>query len=141
MTKILILLVFGLLCEAVGVVYLNQGLRQVGEVRQVTVAEVLRVVKGAATNPRVLLGMVFETLFFGTLVTMMSKGRDISFIWPLTALGFVFTTAAAQFILREQVSWLRWAGVFLIMLGAGVISYTEKIKETTPTPPAVAPGN
>ena len=135
MTKLLIILLLGLLCEAVGVVYLNKGLRQVGEVSQVTVAEVLRVVKSGVTNPNLLLGVFFEALFFGTLLVLMSKGGDISFIWPLTALGFVFTTVAAKFILGEQVSLLRWGGVLLIMLGAAVITYTERHKE-----PAKGPG-
>lgn len=129
MSKLLIILVTGLLLEAVGVVYLNKGLRQVGEIQHISVGEVLRVVKNGVTNPNLLLGIFFEALFFGTLLLLMSKGRDVSFIWPLTALGFVFTTLAARFILREEVSLMRWAGVLLIMLGAGVITYTEKQKE------------
>ncbi|HXD52977.1 MAG TPA: hypothetical protein VN689_13845, partial [Burkholderiales bacterium] len=55
--------------------------------------------------------------------------RDISFIWPLTALSFVMTTLAAVFYLREHVSGTRWAGVALIMLGAGLITWSEKVKE------------
>ncbi len=110
-------------------VYLNQGLRQIGDLQQVSVAEILRIAKNAFTNRHMILGMFFETLFFVTLLILMSRGGDVSFVWPLTALGFVFTTAAAKFILGEHVSWLRWAGVLLIMLGAGVITYTEKFKE------------
>ena len=141
MTKLLLLLLAGLLCEAVGVVYLNQGLRQVGDLQQVSLAEILRIAKSALTNRHMILGMFFETMFFVTLLILMSRGGDVSFVWPLTALGFVFTTAAAKFILGEQVSWLRWAGVLLIMLGAGVITYTEKIKEKgAKTPPAVRQG-
>ena len=68
-----------------------------------------------------------ETLFFGCLLFLMKHG-DVSFVWPLTALGFVLTTLAAKYILHEHVSALRWMGVALIVLGAGVITYTEKIK-------------
>lgn len=57
----------------------------------------------------------------------MSRG-DVSFVWPLTSLGFVLTTLAARFVLQEAVSPLRWFGVCLIVLGAGVITYTEKVK-------------
>ena len=39
MTKLLIILIVGLLFEAVGVVYLNKGLKQVGEVRQISASE------------------------------------------------------------------------------------------------------
>ena len=140
MAKLLLILVAGLLCEAVGVVFLNQGLRQVGDLQQISAAEIFRVLKSGVTNQHVLLGVFFEALFFGTLLVLMSKGGDVSFIWPLTALGFVFTTLAAKFILGEHVSWLRWSGVLLIMLGAAVITYTEKYKDKPPgaTPTAHA---
>jgi uncharacterized membrane protein len=131
MTKLLIILLTGLVFEAVGVVYLNHGLKQVGEVRTVNAAEVMRVIKSGVSNHNILLGVFFEAVFFGTLLVLMSKGT-VSFIWPLTSLGFVLTTIAAKFILHEEVSPLRWGGVLLIMLGAGVITYTEKVLEEKP---------
>ena len=137
MTKLLIILITGLMFEAVGVVYLNKGLKQVGEVQKMTAAEVLRIVKSGATNGNILLGVFFEAVFFGTLLVLMSQGT-VSFIWPLTSLGFVLTTIAAKFILHEQVSLLRWGGVLLIMLGAGLITYSEKVlEEKTPAAASV----
>ena len=60
-------------------------------------------------------------------------------IWPLTSLGFVITALAAKFILNEQVSALRWAGVALIVIGATLVSYSEKAKAKAGDPaPAVA---
>ncbi|HEX4644403.1 MAG TPA: hypothetical protein VH598_02230 [Verrucomicrobiae bacterium] len=138
MTKLLIILLVGLVFEAVGVVFLDQGLKQVGEVRQVNAAEVLRVVKRGATNRNILLGVLFEAIFFGCLLTLMSKGADISFIWPLTSLGFVLTTLAARFYLREHVSPVRWSGVLLIMFGAALITYSEKTKDSQSNPPMPA---
>jgi uncharacterized membrane protein len=57
----------------------------------------------------------------------MSKS-DISFLWPLTALSFVFATFAAMWFLGEQVSDVRWIGVLLIVVGAAFISYSEHAK-------------
>jgi drug/metabolite transporter (DMT)-like permease len=65
------------------------------------------------------------------LLVLMSKS-DISFLWPLTGLSFVFATVAAMWFLHEQVSSLRWLGVVLIMLGAGLISYSEQQKDKRP---------
>jgi uncharacterized membrane protein len=67
----------------------------------------------------------------------MSQGT-VSFIWPLTSLGFVLTTLAARFVLHENVSVVRWGGVLLIMLGAGLITYSEKVLESKPPAPAAA---
>ncbi len=138
MVKLFVILLLGLLFEAAGVIYLNKGLRQVGEVEKVTVSEVLRVVKSGATNRNILLGIFLEAVFFGCLLVLMSKGADVSFIWPLTALGFVFTTLAAHWILNENVPPLRWGGVLLIMLGAALITYSEKKSEHKPAQPPAA---
>lgn len=138
MARLLVILLIGLGFEAVGVVYLSKGLRQIGEVERVTAAEILRIVGAGATNPNILLGVLFEAVFFATLLVLMSRGAEVSFIWPLTALGFVFTTLAARFILREQVPALRWGGVLLIMAGAALITYSEKKSAPTASPGPVA---
>ncbi|MBI3877037.1 MAG: EamA family transporter [Verrucomicrobia bacterium] len=140
MTKLLVILLIGLVFEAVGVVFLNKGLKQVGEVKKISVVEVARVVKRGVTNRSIVLGVFFEALFFAALLVLMSKG-DVSFIWPLTALGFVLTTLAAKFYLHEQVSVLRWLGVLLIMCGAALITWTEKNKTTGSTAPPVPTTN
>jgi drug/metabolite transporter (DMT)-like permease len=57
---------------------------------------------------------------------------DISFLWPLTALSLVFATVSAMIFLGESVSWIRWVGVILIMLGAACITYSEHVKEKSP---------
>ena len=127
MTKLLLVLVAGLLLEAVGVVYLSKGLKQIGKVERVSASDMVRLVTRGATNRNVLFGVFFETLFFATLLYLLSQA-DISFVWPLTALGFVLTTLAARFILHEQVSLARWTGVLLIMAGTALITWSEKTK-------------
>jgi len=127
MIRLLTVLLVGLCLEAVGVVFLSRGLKEVGEMDRVSVSEVLRLLRAGITNGPLLAGIAFEAAFFGCLLHLMSRG-DVSFVWPLTSLGFVLTTLAARFVLNEAVSPLRWFGVCLIVLGAGVITYTEKVK-------------
>jgi drug/metabolite transporter (DMT)-like permease len=134
MLRLLMILLFGLACESAGVILLKKGMTHIGEIDSYNVAEMLRVFKAGATSPQILLGVFFEAVFFGCLVLLMSKS-DISFLWPLTALSFVFATFAAMIFLGESVSWIRWVGVALIMLGAAFISYSEHAKEK-PAPPA-----
>jgi uncharacterized membrane protein len=135
MTKVLIVLIFALGLEAVGVVFLSRGLKQIGEVERVTVAEVGRIIRKGIANPSILLGIALETVFFGALIYLLSQ-RDVSLIWPLTALGFVLTALAAKFFLHEEIHWTRWFGVVLIVIGAALVSYSEKMKAR---PPGVAP--
>src|SRR5258708_3879775 len=127
MGKLLSILLIGLVFEATGVVLLKKGITQVGEVKKVSVPEVLRVTRAGITNVSILLGVFFEALFFGCLLVLMSRS-DISFLWPLTALSFVMTTFAALWFLGEKVSAARWIGVVFIMIGAAFISYSEHSK-------------
>jgi drug/metabolite transporter (DMT)-like permease len=134
MTKILVILIFALCVEAIGVVLLSKGLKQIGEVQSVTAREIGRIIAKGAANPSVLLGVALEAAFFGALLYLLSQ-RDVSLIWPLTALGFLLSALAAKLILKEEVSALRWAGIFLIVIGASLVSYSEKAKEK-PAPAA-----
>jgi uncharacterized membrane protein len=127
MTKLILVLLIGLMCEAVGVVFLSKAIKEIGEVKQVSASEIWRLVKAGATNPKMLAGIAFEAAFFGVLLYLMSQA-DLSFVWPMTALSFVFTTIAAKLILKEQVSSLRWSGVVFIMIGAAMITLSEKMK-------------
>ena len=134
MLKLLLILLIGLVCESAGVVLLKKGINQIGDMNGVTAAEIFRIVKSGLTSQQIWLGIFFEALFFIGLLVLMSKS-DISFLWPLTGLSFVFATFAAIWFLGEHVSPVRWVGVVLIVLGAGFISYSEHAKEK-PAPPA-----
>jgi drug/metabolite transporter (DMT)-like permease len=133
MTKLLLILLIGLVFESAGVVLLKKGMSTMGEIKQVSAGEIARVLKYGGTNPQILLGVLFEALFFASLLILMRES-DISFLWPMTGLSFVFATLAAMWFLHERPSPIRWAGVILIMLGAALISYSEHVKTNPPRP-------
>ena len=128
MLKLIAILVAGLVLEAVGVVLLSHGLHEIGEVKRMSASEIGRLIGRGATNRHILMGVAFEAAFFGTLLYLLSQ-RDVSLIWPLTALGFVITAVAARFIRHEEVSPLRWGGIALIVLGAMLVALSEKKKD------------
>jgi drug/metabolite transporter (DMT)-like permease len=131
MLKFILILLAGLVLEAVGVVLLSQGLHEIGEIKRWSVSEIWRIVLRGATNRNILLGIAFEAAFFGVLLYLLSQ-RDVSLIWPLTSLGFVITAIAARFIRHEEISALRWGGVVLIVIGAMLVAWSEKEKKASP---------
>lgn len=143
MAKILIILVIALTLEAVGVVLLSSGLKEVdrkllkevdaGRVQSKLIPKTIQSFRFGLMDWRVVLGIIFEAVFFGALMYLLSQ-RDVSVVWPLTALGFVITTLAAKYYLKEEISGLRWAGVCFILVGAALITWSEKLKRTTETP-------
>jgi len=124
MYKILIVLFVALLMEAIGVVFLSKGLHEIGEVQQINVREILGIIGRGACNRNIILGIFFDALFFFGLLYMMSQS-DVSFVWPMTSLGFLFTTFSAWLILKEEVVPLRWFGIVLIVIGALLVGWTE----------------
>jgi drug/metabolite transporter (DMT)-like permease len=138
MLKILLILLIGLVLEAVGVVLLSHGLHEIGEVRRISASEIARVVGRGITNRHILLGTAFEAAFFVILLYLLSQ-KDVSLIWPLTSLGFVITAVAARFIRHEEISALRWGGVALIVVGAGLVAWSEQLKPRPVDSPLAPP--
>ena len=128
MGKLLIILFVALTFETTGVILLSKGLRSLEGPKNYSPSEILKLVRRGLGSPHIVLGVAFEAVFFIGLLMMMSNA-DVSFVWPLTSLTFVFSTVAARFYLREEIDPLRWFGVALIVCGAGLITFTEKKKE------------
>jgi drug/metabolite transporter (DMT)-like permease len=141
MAKLITILLVALVFEAVGVVFLSGGLKQIGEPERISAAEIGRLIQRGATNRRILLGVLFEAIFFAALLYLLAR-NDVSLIWPLTSLGFVITAVGARCFLDEHVSPARWAGILLIVAGAALVSWSEHAKPRPPDPgepPAVSP--
>ena len=138
MTKLIVILLIGLVLEAVGVVILSQGLHEIGGPKTISFADIGRIIARGATNRNILLGIFLETVFFGILIYLLSQ-KDVSLIWPLTSLGFIITALAARMIRHEEVSALRWAGVIIIVIGAALVAWSEQIKNKSAAPPPSAP--
>ena len=138
MAKLIIILLIALVFEAMGVVWLSQGLKQIGELPEITANHIFQMACRGACNPWVLLGVLFETIFFVTLLYLL-KNWDVSLVWPLTSLGFVLTTLAARVIRHEHVNGWRWGGVALIVVGAMLVGYSERAKKSRAVSPMTSP--
>ena len=78
----------------------------------------------AMLNPYVALGILALILALLTRMALLSVA-DLSFVLPLTATGYIFSTLLGKFVLREQVSLGRWLGTLLIFLGTAVVASTS----------------
>lgn len=74
----------------------------------------------AMLNPYVSGGITM--LILGLLMRMaLLSLADLSFVLPLTALGYIISTVLGKTILHEQVSLARWLGAFLIFAGTAIV--------------------
>lgn len=57
-------------------------------------------------------------LIFWTLTRMMLLSwADLSYVLPVTSIGYVFNALLARLLLHETLSWERWTGTVLITAG------------------------
>jgi uncharacterized membrane protein len=64
-------------------------------------------------------------LIFWTISRMALLSRaDLSYVLPVTAIGYVLNALAGRLILAEQVSATRWVGTLLIVAGSALVSRT-----------------
>ena len=51
---------------------------------------------------------------------------DLSFILPVTAVGYVISTMLGRLVLHEHVSVERWIGAILISIGTALVASTHR---------------
>ncbi len=77
----------------------------------------------ALLNPWVILGVSLLILWLLSRMTLLSWA-DLSYVLPVTALGYVLTALMGRFFLGEHVSIERWAGIALIVGGVSLVGDT-----------------
>jgi drug/metabolite transporter (DMT)-like permease len=66
-------------------------------------------------------GIALMTIAFYSLLVLLSW-EPVSFVIPASALSYVVGTLGAKYILGEQISGARWAGVLLVCAGVGLVA-------------------
>ena len=82
-------------------------------------------------NPWVAAGVCLLLLWMFSQMALLSFA-DLSYVLPVTSIGYVLSAVAGRVFLHEQISPGRWTGVFLIM--AGVVLVGRTIHNTTAEP-------
>ena len=101
------------LFNAFGDLSLTWGLRHIP---QTLAANPLHYVE-AMLNPFVAAGITMLILWLLTRMALMSWA-DLSFVLPVTSVGYVVVALLGRFFLHEHVSPGRWVGILLILGGA-----------------------
>jgi drug/metabolite transporter (DMT)-like permease len=85
----------------------------------------------AMVDPFVALGIAMLILSLLTRMALLSLA-DLSFVLPVTAIGYVLATLFGQVFLHEAVTMQQWLGSVLIFMGTGLVGTTAQ--NTTPNP-------
>jgi drug/metabolite transporter (DMT)-like permease len=77
----------------------------------------------ALFNPWVAGGVCLLLLWMLSQMALLSWA-DLSYVLPVTSIGYVLSAAAGRIFLHEQISTARWTGVLLIMSGVALVGRT-----------------
>src|SRR5229473_28852 len=72
------------------------------------------------SQPYVLLGLVIYGLGTAMWIFAVSK-RDISYVFPITALNYVLVTLGGKFLFAEVIPPKRWLGVAVVIIGVALM--------------------
>ena len=80
-------------------------------------------------SPWVLTGVLLLIVWLLTRMTLLSWA-DLSFVLPVTSVGYVMTLFIGKYFFAEQISWYRWLGTLFVIAGMIVVGTTSP--RTTP---------
>lgn len=114
-----------MLFNAVGNLSLAWGMRHVPEVMGWNPLGYLR----AMLNPYVTLGIVLLVCWLLTRMTLLSWA-DLSFVLPLTGLGYILAAVFGKLFLGESVTPAHWWGTIFIFIGTAMVGSTNQQTDT-----------
>jgi uncharacterized membrane protein len=97
------------------------GMKQVPEKMSMDPSLYLR----AMMNPFVAMGVMALILALLTRMALLSLA-DLSYVLPVTAIGYVIAVFLGKVFLHETVSHQRWMGTLLIFAGALLVGSTSR---------------
>lgn len=116
-----------MLADSAGSLLLKRGMTQVGEVSTLQPQELLRLARQAVINPMLGYGVLCMTIAFFMFISLLSWA-DLSFVLPATALTDVLNMLGTRYILKENVTSVRWISIVLISIGVALISLDSGAK-------------
>ncbi len=128
-------LLLAMIAQAAGNSCLSRGMKAVG-----ASASSLAVLVHGVEAPLVWLGTLLLLVFFALFLAVLSW-EDLSFVLPVSSIGYVLNVAAARWLLGESVSLIRWTGTLLVMVGVALVSRTAREAQPRPQETRVPEAN
>jgi drug/metabolite transporter (DMT)-like permease len=110
------IVVFG----TMGEIFMSRAMKETGEVKDFRPAALIGVILRALSVRWMWLGVGMMAIGFFSLLAVFSF-ENVSFVVPVTALGYVVGALGGRFFLGERVSLQRWIGILLVCAGVTLV--------------------
>jgi uncharacterized membrane protein len=112
MIYVIVAIIFSMFSASVGQILFKTGLTQTGPINQFAPSVILNIL----FNPYIEVGLCLYVISFGLWFYALSK-RELIYVYPFTALTFVFVSVMSVFILGESISKQGIVAYALIVIG------------------------
>ncbi len=126
MTRVILMLVFFVLCNTGGELAMSYGVKQVGEPQSFRPMALLRFIWAASRNSWLWVALPLLAASFYSLLILFSWA-PVSVVIPASASNYIVGTFGAKYLLKEDVSFKRWLGVILVCAGVTVVLLTGRV--------------
>jgi uncharacterized membrane protein len=120
-TKTCLLIV--IVANALGNVALRHGMQQVGSIATYDPLRLVLSSFRALANPFVAAGVALLVIFFVAHMIVLSWA-DLSYVLPMTSVGYILVTLLGWWLLDETVRPVRWIGTIVITAGVILVGRT-----------------
>ena len=117
--KVLTMLVLFVALKAAGNLFMAWGMKRFPQTMSLNPVPYIQ----AMLDPFVALGVAALILALLTRMALLSLA-DLSYVLPVTAIGYVIAALMGKTFLNEDVSGQRWLGTGLIFVGAMLVGST-----------------
>ncbi len=128
--KTFLLLALLIVFSSLGEILSARGMKQIGEI-SFRPRLLLRTIPRLFTNRNLIAGVACLAFSFFSFLSLLSYA-DLSFVVPLTAVGYLTNTIGSKFLLHEKISKERWWGTLLVTFGVAIISLPASFEAIAP---------
>jgi drug/metabolite transporter (DMT)-like permease len=108
-----------------GELCVTRAMKDIGEVHDFRPAALLRFMRRAFLVGWMWIGIAMMTMAFFALLAALSF-ENVSFVVPVTALGYGAGALGAMLFLHERISLQRWVGVLIVCAGVTIVLLTKQ---------------
>lgn len=117
------LILLSIVLGPMGNVMLGKGMKSMAPVSVNSFGEITSISRSVLTSPFIWLG-IGCLLAFMIVHMLLLTWADYSYVQPATSLSYATVAVLSYFLLRENVSPLRWLGIAVICLGVFMVGRT-----------------
>lgn len=118
--NVLSLILLAVLINTAAQLLLKQGMVRIGHF-EFAMNNFFPIATKVAINPYILTGLVCYVSSVAVWLLVLSR-TDVSYAYPMMSLGYIATALAAYWLLNEPLTFIRIAGIFVIMVGVFLIT-------------------